>query len=209
MPEPVTAVDAADMTLIQRSMRQPEVFAVLFDRHAPSLHRYAARRLGPDSAEDVVSETFLAAFQSRHRYDVRHADARPWLYGIASNVIGKRRRSEMTLYRAYVRSDVHPAAVSGGLVEDEVTTLAVNRPLAAALAALRPGDRHVLLLVAWDRDAGHRHGGALDPGRRHRPLAQPGTADRRGSGSGHRTAQPATTARWRSATGRGRSRPGP
>ncbi|MEU8277875.1 RNA polymerase sigma factor [Microbispora bryophytorum] len=149
MPEPATAVDAADMTLIQRSLGEPEVFAVLFDRHAPSLHRYAARRLGPDYAEDVVSETFLAAFQSRHRYDVRHADARPWLYGIASNVIGKRRRSEITVYRAYVRSGVHPADVSGGLVENEVTTLAVNRPLAAALAALRPGDRHVLLLVAW------------------------------------------------------------
>ncbi|WP_182903583.1 RNA polymerase sigma factor [Microbispora sp. H10830] len=149
MPESATAVDAADTTLIQRSLGEPEVFAVLFDRHAPSLHRYAARRLGPDNAEDVVSETFLAAFQNRHRYDVRHADARPWLYGIASNVIGKRRRSEITVYRAYVRSGVHPADVSGGLVEDEVTTLAVNRPLAAALAALRPGDRHVLLLVAW------------------------------------------------------------
>ncbi|MEU8175369.1 RNA polymerase sigma factor [Microbispora hainanensis] len=149
MAESATAVDAADMTLIQRSLREPEVFAVLFDRHAPSLHRYAVRRLGPDSAEDVVSETFLAAFQNRHRYDVRRADARPWLYGIASNVIGKRRRSEITLYRAYVRSGVHPADASGGLVEDEVTTLAVNRPLAAALAALKPGDRHVLLLVAW------------------------------------------------------------
>ncbi|GAB3151125.1 RNA polymerase sigma factor [Microbispora hainanensis] len=149
MAESATAVDAADMTLIQRSLREPEIFAVLFDRHAPSLHRYAVRRLGPDNAEDVVSETFLAAFQNRHRYDVRHADARPWLYGIASNVIGKRRRNEITLYRAYVRSGVHPADASGGLVEDEVTTLAVNLPLAAALAALRPCDRHVLLLVAW------------------------------------------------------------
>ncbi|MEV7806886.1 RNA polymerase sigma factor [Microbispora sp. NPDC088329] len=149
MPDSATAVDAEDTALIQRSLREPEVFAVLFDRHAPSLHRYAARRLGPDNAEDVVSETFLAAFQSRRRYDVRHADARPWLYGIASNVIGKRRRSELTVYRAYVRSGVHPATVSGGLVEDGVTTLAVNRPLAAALAALKPGDRHVLLLVAW------------------------------------------------------------
>ncbi|MEU8193123.1 RNA polymerase sigma factor [Microbispora amethystogenes] len=149
MPESVTTVDTADRTLIQRSWREPEIFAALFDRHAPSLHRYAARRLGLDSAEDVVSETFLAAFQSRHRYDIRHADARPWLYGIASNVIGKRRRGEMTVYRAYVRSGVHPAAVPGDPIEDGVTTLAVNRPLAAALAALRPGDRHVLLLVAW------------------------------------------------------------
>lgn len=146
---PGILTEAGDAALIRRSLSEPEVFAVLFDRYAPLLHRYAARRLGPDAAEDVVSETFLAAFRDRERYDLGHADARPWLYGIASNVIGKRRRGELARYRAYARSGVHPAELSGGLVEDGVTTLAVNRPLVAALAALRPGDRDVLLLVAW------------------------------------------------------------
>ncbi|RJL30991.1 RNA polymerase sigma factor [Bailinhaonella thermotolerans] len=146
VPAPPAADDA---TLIRRSLTEPEVFAELFDRYAPAVHRYAVRRLGPDAGEDVVSETFLAAFQHRHRYDLERADARPWLYGIASNVIGKRRRDEVSLYRAYVRSGVHPAEVSGGLVEHQADTLAVNRPLAAALLRLRAGDRDVLLLTAW------------------------------------------------------------
>ncbi|NRQ33558.1 RNA polymerase sigma factor [Nonomuraea sp. NN258] len=138
-----------DSELIRRSLREPDAFAVLFDRHAPALHRYAARRLGPDAAEDVVSETFLAAFEHRHRYQLGQADARPWLYGIASNVIGKRRRREVARYRAYARGGVHPSEIGGGLVEDGVTTLAVNQPLVAALAGLRVGDRDALLLVAW------------------------------------------------------------
>ncbi|WP_067138236.1 RNA polymerase sigma factor [Microtetraspora malaysiensis] len=146
---PATDEQLADTALIQLSWEEPEFFAGVFDRHAPLLHRYAARRLGPDAAEDVVSETFLAAFQHRHRYDVEQGDVRPWLYGIASNVIGKRRRAETTRYRAYVRSGVHPAEVAGGLVEDGVTTLAVNLPLVSALAALKARDRDVLLLVAW------------------------------------------------------------
>ncbi|MET9065072.1 RNA polymerase sigma factor [Streptosporangium sandarakinum] len=148
MAQPATA-EAADADLIHRSLRNPEAFATVFDRHAPALHRYAARRLGQDSAEDVVSETFLTAFEHRHRYRLGQADARPWLYGIASNVIGKRRRREMARYRAYVRGGVDPVEITGGPVEDEVGTLAVNGPLVAALAGLRTGGRDVLLLVAW------------------------------------------------------------
>ncbi|MEU0569072.1 RNA polymerase sigma factor [Nonomuraea sp. NPDC005983] len=149
MAEPAATIEVADSFVIQRSWQDPETFAVLFDRHGPVLHRYAARRLGPEAADDVVSETFLAAFEHRHRYRPDEADARPWLYGIASNVIGKRRRSELARYRAYVRGGVELAEITGGPVEDGVGTLAVNKPLVAALAGLRAGDRDVLLLVAW------------------------------------------------------------
>ncbi|MFI7687782.1 RNA polymerase sigma factor [Nonomuraea sp. NPDC049655] len=149
MTIPREAVEVDDALLIERSLNEPEIFATLFDRHAPLLHRYVTRRLGPSEAEDVVADTFLAAFQHRGGYDRNRPDARPWLYGIASNLIGRRRRTEMSLYRAYVRSGVHPAELSGSRVEDEVNTLAVNRPLALALMELAPADRDVLLLVAW------------------------------------------------------------
>lgn len=149
MTIPREAVEVDDALLIERSLNEPELFATLFDRHAPLLHRYVTRRLGPSEAEDVVADTFLAAFQHRGGYDRNRPDARPWLYGIASNLIGRRRRTEMSLYRAYVRSGVHPAELSGSRVEDEVNTLAVNRPLALALMELAPADRDVLLLVAW------------------------------------------------------------
>ncbi|MGW4794665.1 RNA polymerase sigma factor [Nonomuraea sp. NPDC004297] len=150
MHDPIRdVIKADDAALIERSLNEPETFAVLFDRHAPYLHRYVVRRLGPSDAEDVVADTFLTAFQRRGDFDKARADARPWLYGIASNLIGKHRRTEMSLYRAYIRSGVHPAEVSGAPVEDGVGTLAVNRPLAQALLKLNRADRDVLLLVAW------------------------------------------------------------
>ncbi|MFI6393632.1 RNA polymerase sigma factor [Nonomuraea sp. NPDC050547] len=149
--EDVNVDDAAldDAALIERSLTEPEVFADLFDRYAPLLHRYVTRRLGPAEAEDVVADTFLAAFQRRGAYDRGRPDARPWLYGIASNVIGKRRRTETSLYRAYLRTGVHPAQTANTQVEDGVNTLAVNLPLARALLKLKQVDRDVLLLVAW------------------------------------------------------------
>ena len=76
-------VHADDAAIIEASHANPEAFAELFDRHAPVIHRYIARRIGPQIAEDVAAETFLAAFRRRSRYETQQADARPWLYGIA------------------------------------------------------------------------------------------------------------------------------
>lgn len=68
-------------------------FARLYDRHAPELLRYCFRRTADAAlAEDLVSIVFLEAW--RRRRDLRAgADARPWLYGIATNVTRQQWRS--------------------------------------------------------------------------------------------------------------------
>jgi RNA polymerase sigma factor (sigma-70 family) len=139
-----------DAVLIERSWHEPEAFAALYDRHAAPIHRFAGRRLGDQMADDVVGETFLAAFRRRKRYDLRRADARPWLYGIAANVIGKHRRAEVRMLRAFARTGADPVAAGhADLVDSRVCAAAVQRDLAAALAGLSAGDRDVLLLIAW------------------------------------------------------------
>jgi Sigma-70 region 2 len=55
----------SDAKLIEQSPAEPEVFAVLFDRYAADIHHYATRRLGASAADDLVAETFLAAFRRR------------------------------------------------------------------------------------------------------------------------------------------------
>ncbi|GAA4077571.1 RNA polymerase sigma factor [Nonomuraea soli] len=143
-------VSLADAELIQRSRRDPAHFAALFDRHAPALHRYVTRRLGDQLADDVVAETFLAAFRRRAKYDVTYPDARPWLYGIAANLIGRHRRTEVRFYLALARTGVDEVAESHtDRVEERVTASAAQRDLAGALAVLSPEDREVLLLIAW------------------------------------------------------------
>lgn len=76
-----------DAVLVAASLDEPERFAVLFDRHAPTIHQYVARRLGRDAADDVTAETFLTAFRIRARYDSGRAGVRPWLHGIAAKLI--------------------------------------------------------------------------------------------------------------------------
>jgi DNA-directed RNA polymerase specialized sigma24 family protein len=63
--QPPDLQQPSDAKLIEQSPAEPEVFAVLFDRYAADIHHYATRRLGASAADDLVAETFLAAFRRR------------------------------------------------------------------------------------------------------------------------------------------------
>jgi RNA polymerase sigma factor (sigma-70 family) len=154
-----------DADLIQRSLQDAEAFAGLYDRHAAPLHRYVARRLGDGAADDIVADAFLHAFRRRHKYDLKVLDARPWLYGIAANLIGKHSRAEVRMLRAYARTGRDPVravdAVSGDEIDSRLSAQATQRALAAALAALPAADRDVLLMVAWADLSYHEVAAAL------------------------------------------------
>jgi RNA polymerase sigma-70 factor (ECF subfamily) len=143
-----------DAELISSGHEAQADFALLFDRHAVAIHRYVARRLGTSEADDLVGETFLIALQNRHRYRDSPAGALPWLYGIATNLIRRRRRDEVRQYRAYSRSVPGESLDGPDLLEAEVTARvdarSASRALAGALARLRQVDRDVLLLFAWE-----------------------------------------------------------
>ena len=94
-----------DAAIIARSKQEPSAFAELFDRHADCVHRFAARRLGAQLADDLPSETFPIAFEHRDRYDLSRADARPWLLGILTNVTRRHRQSEARRWRAMANAD--------------------------------------------------------------------------------------------------------
>jgi RNA polymerase sigma factor (sigma-70 family) len=138
-----------DAAVIACSVRSPECFGTIFDRHGPAIYRYIARRLGPDSAEDLVGETFLVAFRRRGRYDGAYPDARPWLYGIATRLISRHRRDEIRFFQAIARTGLDPASEAlDGQIIDRVAAQAARPELAAALSRLSQGQRDVLLLVA-------------------------------------------------------------
>ena len=144
--------DASDATAIARSLDSPGAFAGVFERHHAAIHRYLARRLGADLADELAAETFAVAFAKRGRFDLDVADARPWLFGIATKLAHHHWRREERELRAYARTGLDPAAPAP---DDAVVTRADSagacRALAAALAGLTAKERDVLLLYAWEQ----------------------------------------------------------
>lgn len=143
-----------DAELLGRSRHASAAFSELVRRHADGLFKYAAIRVGPDAAQDVVAETFSDGFDRQDRFDPRRGDVRGWLFGIAA--IQLRRHAERE------RRWLQRAAAATGHARlddaDEQELRAVERvdasrlapELASALLSLSPAERDVLLLYALE-----------------------------------------------------------
>lgn len=122
-----------------RGVPYEEVFRDLFSRHYGAVYGYAARRLGRDDAVDAAAEVFAIAWR-RIRAVPADPEALPWLYGVARRVVANSSRSRRRRERLHARAgSLFDPASSGDLTDVD-----------AALRALRPADREVLLLVAWE-----------------------------------------------------------
>jgi RNA polymerase sigma factor (sigma-70 family) len=79
----------SDAELLRRSRREPELFGELYRRHASVLyHRLLRDVRDPQVAADITAETFAEAWMHRDRFrDEANGAARPWLNGIATNLV--------------------------------------------------------------------------------------------------------------------------
>lgn len=137
---------------IAASVGDPDRFRPVFDRHFPAIRTYLTGRTGPDSGEDLAIETFAVAFRMRDRFDADQATARPWLFGIATNVLRHHRRSEFRRLRAHTRARANPFASADHAfeeVEDQLDARSAVPVLARGLARLPDDQREALLLHVW------------------------------------------------------------
>lgn len=126
--------------------RAEDHLSELFRQHYDRIRAYARRRVGPDAAQEVVAETFLAAW--RH-VDELPDQVLPWLYRAA--------QLEVANYRRRVRAD---ARLDRALVEHRLgdlqgqaadASIEERTAVAAAFAQLSPTDRELLRLAAWEQ----------------------------------------------------------
>ena len=145
----MTSSPDPDRELLARSLGDAGAFELVFDRHYAPIRRYVARRLSPGCADDVAAEVFCIAFDKRGQLVAEHPDCPvgAWLYGIATNLIRRRRRDERRQLRAFARAGgVAPTAAADP--DDRVDARRAAPQVARALAALSADERDVLLLYA-------------------------------------------------------------
>lgn len=103
------------------------------------------RRTDADTAHDVLSEVFLAAWR---RIDELPGEPLPWLLGTARRVLANHRRGEARR-AALVERAQGAWAGSTRSAEDDAGD-GMDSALFAAMATLSEPDREALMLVAWD-----------------------------------------------------------
>lgn len=136
--------------MISASLTNGAEFTLIYQRYFDAIYRYVVARLGADAAADIASEVFVRAFENRRSYDLERPLARPWLYGIAANLIRDSLRSRSRRRRAYLRTagfgDDPEADLDAAL--DRAHAEVMMPKINIALSKLRTGDREVLLLFA-------------------------------------------------------------
>lgn len=87
--------ETTDAAIIDASRSDPAAFETIFQRHYDALFRFLAIRTDRDLAAEIASETFLVAFEHRSDFAPSYTSARPWIFGIANNLLRNslRRRS--------------------------------------------------------------------------------------------------------------------
>jgi RNA polymerase sigma-70 factor (ECF subfamily) len=114
----------------------------LYDRYQVSLRRFIARvTRDADDVDDLVQATFLAAAKSAERYDGR-ASCRPWLIGIAAQLVRRRRRTLARLVAVLAAFGKTQQSAS-----DPRPTLQARRDVERALAKLSEPKRLTLLMA--------------------------------------------------------------
>jgi RNA polymerase sigma factor (sigma-70 family) len=127
----------------------PAEFGQIFDRHFGAIYGFVWRRLGAGLAEEVSAETFFTAFDRRADFDLSFRSARPWLFGIATNLIRGERRSQARQLRAYALSVEREADAGMDTAEERADAERLRPRLAAEIASLPLAEAEPLLLYAW------------------------------------------------------------
>jgi len=130
---------------------------MLFERYVDAVYRFVARMRSSDrdAIEDLVQQTFLAAFRSAARYR-RGGNVRAWLLGIAANTTRDYARREIRRKRALeVVAELPPARTLGA---DDRHVLG---KLADAIGELPHDLRAAFVLVDLEGERGHEAATAL------------------------------------------------
>jgi RNA polymerase sigma-70 factor, ECF subfamily len=127
---------------------EAEAFGEIYERHADAIYNFCFRRTGDWAlAEDLTATVFLEAWRKRRRVVFDDEDAvRPWLFGVANNVL----RNEARRHRRFVRAlgDLAaPRAASDSA--DRAADEAEMRRLLEAVSELPRREQDVLALCVF------------------------------------------------------------
>jgi RNA polymerase sigma-70 factor (ECF subfamily) len=124
-------------------------FEALYERHADTIYNYLFRRLADWSeAEDLTAVVLMEAFRRRGDAIIVDGKLLPWLYGIATNVLRNRRRTQWRNRRLLTRLAQERSEPTESL-SDRIEASERMRSLLAQTRELPRAQQDVLALCIW------------------------------------------------------------
>lgn len=122
--------------------RPDVVFSEVFRATYPDILAFVRRRVDPALVEDLAAEVFTIAWD---RWESVPREVRPWLFGVARNLVANDHRAQERRRRLELRlgSERDPDP-------DDTSFSVAALDLRSAWAQLHDADREVIALVAWD-----------------------------------------------------------
>lgn len=117
-------------------------FASAFSQHKNAVYRFAWRMAGPDAAEDITQDTFLALLRQPARFDPARGTLRVFLLAVARNLALKRWRTE---HRWDELDDDRFAAEPVDIARGQLAEI-----VGAAVRSLPPLQREALILSEYE-----------------------------------------------------------
>lgn len=123
-----------------------KAFTSAYRRHADEVYRFCMRRVrNPAIAEEVLATVFMEAWRRREEVDFESRPIRPWLYGVARNVLRNhwrtQRRQEVTQ-----RNLEHVQRRYADDASEELDRRQTTEVLIGSLESLPEGQRRVVSL---------------------------------------------------------------
>jgi RNA polymerase sigma-70 factor (ECF subfamily) len=139
--------ERSDGELLSEVSDDPSAFMEIFERHFTSVHRFIARQIGASAAEDATAEVFVRALRGAGSFTSDTGDARPWLLGIAANVVRVELRRRYQCQPQPIEAADREATRS--MDESGLEAVGHLAEVEKALETISIEDREPLLLYAW------------------------------------------------------------
>jgi len=144
-------LEPTDVELLRLARKgHTEAFHQLVDRHAAPLFRLATTLVPTrDDAEDVVQETFTAAFRALKSFQER-SSVKTWLYAILYRQAALFRRKHRMPMRMLAEDDALAADPDTTGSAGHVSSIDARLDVQAALAQLPDDHRAIIILREFD-----------------------------------------------------------
>jgi len=137
----------SDAQLVRDALGNQQQFWRLYERYVDAIYWYALPRTrSAADADDIVSETMLAAFEHLATFDAGKGSFATWLFIIARRKIVDHQRTYRRFWRYVRRHGPHPDATS---IDEMLSDVLRDEEIATVYGAyqqLSRGDKDILAL---------------------------------------------------------------